>query len=74
VQTNPQLRFGARILKLRTTKKWTQEDVCDKSGISVKHLGSLENGHREPCLGTILKLAKCFNVTASFLLRGVDAE
>ena len=42
-----------------------------KTGISVQHISNMENGHREPCLNNMAKLAKTFSVTLSEMTKGI---
>lgn len=59
-------------MELRNTSGWTQRQLSEKAGISVQHVNNLENGHREPCLGTMAKLSKALGVTLPQLLQGID--
>jgi transcriptional regulator with XRE-family HTH domain len=72
VRTNIQVRFGAKVVGLRAERGWTQEDLAERTTITVKHISSLENGHREPCLGVLVKLAKSFGVSLPELLGGIE--
>lgn len=63
-----QRAFGSRILELRRDAKMTQEFLSGKTGISVKHISLLENGHSEVCLLTMEKLAKAFGVSIPELM------
>jgi transcriptional regulator with XRE-family HTH domain len=49
----------------------TQERLSEITRISTVHISQLENGHREPCLGTMAKLAKAFGLTISELMKGL---
>jgi len=66
--------FGARLSKLRNDRRWSQEDLSERAQIGIKHISSLENGHREPCLEVMLRLAKSFNISLSQLLDDIDAS
>jgi putative transcriptional regulator len=72
VRTIIKVVFGKRLSKLRAERSWSQEDLSERAEIGIKHISSLENGHREPCLGVILKLAKSFDMSVSELLRDID--
>ena len=50
-------RFGARIKKLRQTKKLSQIALSEKVGIEQAHLSNLERGKKEPGLRVIEMLA-----------------
>ncbi len=55
-------RFGARMRKLREQKKMTQLDLSLKAKIDITSVNEIENGHREPMLRTIWKLANALDV------------
>lgn len=44
------------------------------TGMSRVYISELERGLREPGLGTILKLARCFGVQASEVIAAVEQE
>lgn len=50
--------FGARLKKLRESKEWTQIDLAFRLKSSVSHVSKLENGHVEPGLLMLNRLAK----------------
>lgn len=72
MQTKVQVRFGSTLVRLRAERSWTQDDLSVRSKVTVKHISSLENGHREPCLGIMIKLAAAFGMKASQLIEGID--
>jgi transcriptional regulator with XRE-family HTH domain len=49
----------------------TQEQLGERSGLSREHISYIENGHREPCLVNMGKLAKAFGITLSELMLDV---
>jgi transcriptional regulator with XRE-family HTH domain len=68
VQERIQQRFGRRILHLRTERGLTQEQLCERTGLSREHISYIENGHREACLVNIGKLAEGFGLSVSDLM------
>ena len=68
---NTRQRFGARLLKLRQQRDWSQERLSEESGVGVQHISNLERGTKEPCLDLMEKLAKSFEVTLAELLTDV---
>ena len=72
VRTRLQILFGERLQYLRARRKWSQEDLSERSKISIRHIGSLENGHREPCLETLVSLATAFGMKASELIENLE--
>lgn len=53
-------------------KDWSQEDLSERSKISIRHISSMENGHREPCLSSLVSLALAFGVSAAELLDNLE--
>jgi transcriptional regulator with XRE-family HTH domain len=49
----------------------TQEQLGERSGLSREHISYIENGHREPCLVNMVKLAKAFGITLAEMLEGI---
>jgi transcriptional regulator with XRE-family HTH domain len=72
VRSDIQIVFGEKLTKLREQRRWSQADLSERADIGIKHISSLENGHSEPCLSTLVKLAKAFNLKAATLIRGLD--
>jgi transcriptional regulator with XRE-family HTH domain len=66
-------RFGRRIVVLRKERGWSQEKLGEHTGISMDHISHLENGHREPCLGTMVKLAHAFRLSMAELFQDFDS-
>jgi len=70
----PDIAFGDVVRRYRTEKELTQEQVSWNTGMSRVYISELERGLREPGLGTILKLARCFGVQASEIRTGTHKE
>ncbi|MBL8797202.1 MAG: helix-turn-helix transcriptional regulator [Planctomycetia bacterium] len=61
--------FGQRLAALRSQRYWTQDMLADQSGLSRGIIQALEQGVRaNPCLATVLRLAKALNVTLDELI------
>ncbi len=45
----------------------TQQEICNKLGLSVKNLSNYEIGRTEPDIKTLIKLANYFNVSLDYL-------
>lgn len=54
--------FGQMLRKLRKERKWTQEDLSKKIGISKIQICHLEKGHSIPSSSTLNKIVKVFGV------------
>lgn len=59
--------FGAHIKKLRKEKKWSQDEMAEKSGLTPAYLSAVERGIANPRLDTIKKLATGFGIPTSEL-------
>jgi len=61
--------FGKNLKRIRHSRGFTQGDVARRSGgLSQSSVTQIENGLKDPTLGTILKLAIALNVPASKLV------
>jgi putative transcriptional regulator len=54
----PRVKFGENVAKLRRGRGFTQEQLAELIGISVRYTQSLEAGEYFPALPTLLKLRK----------------
>lgn len=61
-------RLGSRIKYLRNGKKWTQEQLGEKAGLTYKYIGQIERAEVSPSLETLEKLAKAFAMPMNKLL------
>jgi transcriptional regulator with XRE-family HTH domain len=66
----PRLDEGVRqrIRELRVERGMTQEELCERAGISVDAVSRIEGGSRVPTLETIERLAKAFAVSPAVFL------
>jgi XRE family transcriptional regulator, regulator of sulfur utilization len=64
-------RFGNRIRRLREKRDWSITYLGVHSGLAKTFVHDIEQGRKEPCLGTIEVLAKSFDLTISQLLKGL---
>lgn len=55
--------FGTRLRKLRQACGMTQEEFCDKIGISDTHYRKIEAGSRTGSLELIVEMAEYFHVS-----------
>lgn len=60
--------FGKTLKQLRLERKLSQRKFGEAMGVVNQAVSSWETGTNEPDFDTLLKIAKFFNVTASFLL------
>ncbi len=61
--------FGNRIRKLRREREWSQVYLAEVTGLSKTFICNLENGQKEPCLGTIKLLADGLGISLGDLFR-----
>lgn len=62
------LTFGNTIKELRSRAGLTQEDLAGETGLDFTSINEIENGHRNPTLRTIIKLANALHVKPASLL------
>ena len=56
------------IKELRNEKHMSQKMLAEQIGVSQKAIDFWEKGINEPKASYIIRLAKCFNVSADYLL------
>lgn len=61
--------FGNKIRELRNNKKWSQEQLAEKTGFHRTYIGMVERGERNPSLININVFAETFEITISELLK-----
>jgi transcriptional regulator with XRE-family HTH domain len=66
-----QEKLGERCRALRRRRKLSQMDIVRRFDFSLSHYQKIERGDLDPRMSTLAKLAACFDVTLSELLRGV---
>jgi transcriptional regulator with XRE-family HTH domain len=71
VANDLQVRFGKRCRALRRKRNLSQLDMVRNFDMSLSHYQTIERGDLDVRLSTAQKLAKCFGVTLSELMRGL---
>jgi transcriptional regulator with XRE-family HTH domain len=56
------LSLGERVKALRVTRGLSQEELAERAGMSLKHLGEIERAVTEPSITAVLGLAKGLEV------------
>lgn len=64
--------LGRRIRDLRSARGWSQEQFADMAHIHRTFAGSLERGEKNVSFHALVLIARCFGVTVSELLAGVE--
>lgn len=60
-------KFGLLIQNIRKSKKITQEQVSNKTGLDRTYISLIETGKRNPSLSSIIKLSKALEIGLSEL-------
>jgi transcriptional regulator with XRE-family HTH domain len=63
--------FGEKIAALRQKRGLTQDELANKTGLSVDTIGAIEQGRRWARLTTLHKLAKALGISTDELFKGV---
>lgn len=66
-------QLGARLRQLRLARRFTQEQLAERAGLSYKFIGEVERGRGNPTLTTLSALSDALGVGLIDLL-GLDAE
>ena len=56
------MQLGARIRALRLAKKWSQEALAERAGLSYKFLGEVERGTGNPSVETLFEIASALGI------------
>lgn len=67
------MNFGAKLKKLRTSQKLTQQQLADRIGVAKSVVSYYESGDRYPSYDVLVKIARIFRTTTDYLL-GVSKE
>lgn len=60
--------LGKRIRFYRQQRNWKQEELAERTGLSISYIGMLERGEKEPKLDTFVLIANTLGVSANELL------
>lgn len=63
--------IGRNIRTCRVQRKMRQEDLADKTDLSVNYIGMIERGEKIPALDTFIKIVNCLEASADVLLADV---
>ena len=58
-----------KIINLRKTNAWSQEELAEKLGVSRQSISKYEGAQSIPDMDKILKLSKIFGVTTDYLIK-----
>ena len=65
--------IGKNIRKYRLAKKFRQEDLAEKTGLTANYIGMLERGEKVPSLETFINILNVLEVSADMILSDVLA-
>lgn len=65
---------GERIKKRRVELGWTQDQLCQKAGISKGFCSDLENDKRSVSADNLLDIARALSVSLDYLMTGKASE
>lgn len=63
--------FGKRVASVRKSKGVTQQQLAERTGMSVVAIAYIETGKRWARLGTLSKIAKSLKVDIADLFKGL---
>src|ERR1700722_1881369 len=63
---------GERIRQRRLELGWTQDQLCQKAGISKGFLSDLENDKRSVSANNLLDIARALSLSLDYLMTGDD--
>lgn len=66
--------IGGRIRKRRVELSWTQEQLCQRAGISKGFLSDLENDKRSVSAENLLDIARALSLSLDYLMTGKASE
>ena len=62
------MKLSDKLIELRKTKGWSQEDFAEKVDVSRQAISRWENGTALPDAQNVLQISKLFGVTTDYLL------
>lgn len=68
------ISFGLVLKQIRESNGFTQEKLAFEIQSHPTHISRLENGHKQPTLTTIFKLATVLNIDPVELIRLVKSK
>ena len=66
--------IGKRLASARKAKGYTQEQLANLTGLSVKMFSEAENGHKAMRPENIIKICECLSISTDYLLCGKSSK
>lgn len=63
--------IGKRIKELRRQKKWKQQTLADKVGVTATYIGQIERGEKLPRVELFVDIVNALEATSDEILDGV---
>lgn len=63
-------QIGKRLAAARKKKGYTQEQLAELTGLSIKMISAAENGHKAMRPENIIKICESLSISADYLLLG----
>jgi transcriptional regulator with XRE-family HTH domain len=63
--------LAVRLRQIRHERAWTQEELADRVGLSVRYIGQIERCQASPTVSVLGRLADALHVEPGELLRRV---
>ena len=63
--------IGKNIRKYRLMKKFRQEDLAERAGLTTNYIGMVERGEKIPSLETFIKILNALEVSSDMILADV---
>lgn len=67
------MEIGHRLTEARKRAGFTQEQLGEMAGLSIKMISAAENGHKAMRPENIVKICDCLSISTDYLLRGEDS-
>ena len=64
--------IGKNIRKYRLSKKYRQEDLAERAGLTTNYIGMVERGEKIPSLETFIKILNALEVSSDMILADVS--
>jgi len=65
--------IGTRMMAARKKADYTQEQLGELTGLSIKMISAAENGHKAMRPENIIKISECLGISTDYLLKGEDS-
>ena len=67
-------KIGTRIREARTSQSLSQERLAELAGLSHTYIGRLERGEKQASIDTLVRVARCLDVSPLDLLTDLDTD